>query len=228
MINDDGLDLSMDNVPVNKSMHTVSPTPFENLKHQPLLIRDFLNILREEFDMFGNTISMIIQEELDCQEQINETNQQKIEKYSLIMAHISQMVEIIVSRLLDWIKNKIQNSLSEEKDISSETEAICLIYINVFKYFDNVINSRILKISQLFEAKIRYPLEIKFNPAGFSRANLIQKCKGFNIDKSSTKAKLYYIQIKKWNKVKNKLHQLFNEGKICKTLSFTTLFRIIN
>ena len=217
IINDDGLDFSIDNVPANKSMHTVSLTPFTNLKYQPLLIRDFLSTTREEFEMFGNTVSMIIQEELECKEQISETNQQKIEKYSLIMSHWNEMLEIIVSRLLDSIKDKIQNSIGEDKEVSSEIEDTWLIYINVFKYFDNVINPRVLKISQLFEAKIRYPIELKFNPVGFSKANLIQKWKGFILEKSAIKAKLYYtdwcrlISDRKVNLIKSIISKSFED-----------------
>lgn len=184
-------DLSSDNL-ITNDIHLAALTPFSGMKNQPSTIREFLRLYRMEAEISGNIMSYIIQEELGYIRETNQQAPQLYQTYGRLIRHFKQMSEIIISLLLELIKTKIESNISRPNEEYSGGEDVSLLYLNVLKEFDNVVNPKILATSQLLEAKIRYPLESVLNPHNFTPESLLDKSKGFTLEGCSTKAKLMF------------------------------------
>jgi hypothetical protein len=87
-----------------------------------------------------------------------------------------------MQKLLEEIKNKVLKGVDLDVEMRMVSEDACLLYLHTLKEFSNFINPRVLQVSQLYEAKIRYPIENKINPFASSVDAIINKSKGFTLE----------------------------------------------
>lgn len=160
----------------------------------PNTTNEFKEILPKELNTLGNSLSCIIQEELEDKTTSYPSVSQCFEKYSPLLKHTKEVIDLVLVQLLESLKGIIDNSMAEVAYKAGESEDTCLEYLKVLKDFDTVVKPRVIKASQLFEAKLRYPIEAKLNPYGISPEVLVSQCKGFSAEKASTKAKLVYSE----------------------------------
>jgi len=185
------LDFSSQQPLPRHDIHEMSLTPFEHFQGQPSIIKDFLSRITTEFETIGNVISYYIEEELQLKSCNDLKTMNKIYKSESVqyISHSKQMLEIVMTKFLEAIKVKITENATGDFLFETLSEDTCLLYLNVLNRFEETVNIRILNISQLFQAKIAQGVYWK---QSISSEGIVDKCKGFSLESSSTKAKLIF------------------------------------